>query len=301
MLDTTGVILTPGAHQFLIKAVGYEDVTVTVTVAAPLTPPTITGQSVSATGIKLDFIDNPDWRSKITGVYQNGNSVSIHASRIKRNVAGEVTLDFTGAALSPGTHQFVIKANGYEDVTLTVTVAAPLAPPTITVQSISAFAVTFNFTDNADWRSKITGVYQNGNSVSIHSSRIKRNVAGQVTLDFTGAALAPGTHRFVIKADGYEDVTVTINVAAPLAPPTITGQILNPTTVIFNFSDNADWRSKITGVYQNGNSASIHPSRINKNAAGQVTLDLTGITLAPGTHKFLIKADGYQDVMVEIN
>ncbi|MBQ4899490.1 DUF1533 domain-containing protein, partial [Paenibacillus sp. Marseille-P2973] len=59
-------------------------------------------------------------------------------------------------------------------------------------------------------RDGITGIYMNGNSLPIHSSRVNKSTAGKIDIDLTGGSLKPGTHQFLIKADWYEDVGVAI-------------------------------------------------------------------------------------------
>lgn len=175
-----------------------------------------------------------------------------------------------------------------------------LAPPTLTGTAPNADTVQITFSDDAAWRDNITGVYQNGNSAPIHSSRVNRSTPGMIEINLSGASLKPGTHQFLIKAEGYADALVTIDVPEPLAAPNLTGTAPNADTVRITFYDDAAWRDKITGVYQDGNSVPIHISRVNRSSAGMIEIDLTDASLKPGTHEFLIKAEGYKDVTVLI-
>ncbi|RJE85078.1 DUF1533 domain-containing protein [Paenibacillus sp. 1011MAR3C5] len=299
-INLTGASLSPGTHQFSIKAEGYADAVVTIEVLVPLAAPTLTGTAPNVDTVHISFSDDAAWRNKITGVYQNGNSVPIHSSRVNRSTAGVIDINLTGAALSPGTHQFLIKAEGYADAVVTIEVLVPLAAPTLTGTAPNVDTVHISFSDDAAWRNKITGVYLNGNSVPIHSSRVNRSTAGGIDINLTGASLSPGTHQFLIKAEGYADAVVTIEVDPPFAAPTLTGTAPNVDTVQISFSDDAAWRNKITGVYLNGNSVPIHSSRVNRSTAGVIDINLTGAALSPGTHQFLIKAEGYADAVVTI-
>ncbi|MFD0959975.1 hemoblobin-interacting domain-containing protein [Paenibacillus chungangensis] len=299
-IDLTGTPLPAGTHQFLIQAEGYADAVVTIEVAAPLTAPTLTGAAPNAETVQFTFADDAAWRGEITGVYLNGNSAPIHTSRVNRSVAGVIEIDLTGAPLPSGTHQFLIQAEGYADAVVTIEVTAPLTTPTLTGTAPDAETIQFTFSDDAAWRGEITGVYLNGNSAPIHTSRVNRSVAGVIEIDLTGAPLPPGTHQFLIQAEGYGDAVVTIEVTAPLTAPTVTGTAPNTETVQFTFADDAAWRGEIIGVYLNGNSMPIHISRVNTATAGIIEIDLTGAPLPPGTHQFLIQAEGYGDAVVTI-
>ncbi|MFD0716202.1 toxin Cry1Ac domain D-VI-related protein [Paenibacillus sp. GCM10027626] len=265
-----------------------------------LAAPTLTGTAPNVDTVRFTFSDDAAWRDKITGVYQNGNSVPIHSSRVNRSTAGIIEINLTGASLRPGTHEFLIKAEGYVDAVVTIEVPVPLAAPTLTGTTPNVDTVRITFADDAAWRDKITGVYQNGNSVPIHSSRVNRSTAGIIEINLAGASLRPGTHEFLIKAEGYADAAVTVEVAPPLTAPILTGTAPNVDTVRFTFTDDTAWRDKITGVYLNGNSIPIHSSRVNRSTAGIIEIDLTDASLRPGTHEFLIKAERYEDVMVVI-
>lgn len=111
------------------------------------------------------------------------------------------------------------------------------------------------------------------------------------------ALVADGTAKSALVADLQvaQDLLDQI-----LITPIIAATAPNNNTVQFTFFDDVAWRSSITGIYLNGNSASIHSSRINTSTAGLIVIDLTGASLSPGTHRFLIKAQGYKNIEVII-
>ena len=84
-------------------------------------------------------------------------------------------------------------------------------PPTLTGTALTPAMLEFIFTDDAVWRGKITEVTVDGKYPPIHSSRVNKNLAGKITIDY-GLNLTPGTHEFVFKATGYDDVVVTVTV-----------------------------------------------------------------------------------------
>ncbi|MGN7479183.1 hemoblobin-interacting domain-containing protein, partial [Solibacillus silvestris] len=193
----------------------------------------------------FSFAENADWRSKVTAVLVNNYSTS----HIVASAAGSMTVDISNMALSPGTHIFRLKASGYEDATIIVTIPElPLLPsPTITSYITDKGKFTLNFADNADWRDKLTEVYING--VRWDGTHFDKTVAGQVKIKLQ---YNPGTHTIVLKATGYADVTVTAIIPEPPQSPTITSYEIDKGKFTFNFADNADWRDKLTEVYING-------------------------------------------------
>lgn len=228
-----------------------------------------------------------------------------------KNAVAWLFTDPTKSALRAGVDQAAIDAarakvdlleDGTEksallaDLQLAQNLLSPiLAPPALTGTAPNTETVRFTFSDDAAWRDNITGVYLNGNSLPIHSSRVNKSIAGSIEINLSGASLKPGTHTFLIKATGYADAVISIEVAPPLPAPILTGSVPNNETVRFEFSDDAAWRDNITGVYLNNNLALIHPSRVNRTMAGRIDILLL---LKPGTHTFIIKATGYEDAIV---
>ncbi|MFC6332661.1 hemoblobin-interacting domain-containing protein, partial [Paenibacillus septentrionalis] len=299
-INFTDASLIPGTHQLLIKAAGYADVVVKIVVDPPLVAPTLTGTAPNVDTVRIIFTEDAAWRDKITGIYQNGNSSPIHSSRVNSTSAGIIEINLSGASLRPGMHQFLIKANGYADAVVTIEIDPPLAAPTLSGTATNVDTVRITFTDDAAWRGKITGVHLNGNSASIHISRINKSNAGIIEINLSGASLRPGMHQFLIKANGYADAVVTIEIDPPLAAPTLTGTAPNVDTVRITFDDDAAWRGKITGVFLNGNSWPVHSSRVNTTTEGIIEIDFTEASLSSGTHQFLIKAEGYEDTTAVI-
>ncbi|MDN4068456.1 S-layer homology domain-containing protein [Paenibacillus vini] len=252
------------------------------------------------------------------GGANNGSSGTGEHSKLiaAQNAVASLFTDSTKTALKAGVDQAAIEdaiakvallADGVEKTALleAIKIAQGLLNPILAAPALTGTipkpdTVQFTFTDDAVWRDGITGIYMNGNSLPIHSSRVNKSTAGKIDIDLTGGSLKPGTNKFLIKAEGYGDVEVTIEVPAPQAAPVLTGTIPKPDTVQFTFTDDAVWRDGITGIYMNGNSLPIHSSRVNKSTAGKIDIDLTGGSLKPGTHQFLFKADWYEDVGVAI-
>ncbi|QPR68015.1 S-layer homology domain-containing protein [Lysinibacillus macroides] len=125
--------------------------------------------------------------------------------------------------------------------------------------------------------------------------------------DVDQAAIDEATAKVALVADGTAKSALVADLKVAqdlldkiLTAPIITATAPNNNTVQFTFSDDVTWRSSITGIYLNGNSVPIHSARINTSTSGLIVIDLSGASLSPGTHRFLIKAQGYKNVEVII-
>ncbi len=300
MIDLSGAPYRPGVHKIVVKAEGYADAVVTFEIPMPLVTPSLVGTATNQETVNITFTDNPVWRGKITGVYKEGSTSPIHSSRVNLTTEGLITIDLTGAPYSPGIQKIIVKAEGYADAEVTFEVPVPLVSPSLVGTATNQETVNITFTDNPVWRGKITGVYKEGSTSPIHSSRVNLTTEGLITIDLTGAPYSPGIQKIIVKAEGYADAVVVFEVPAPIEPPTLSGIAPNPETVHITFNEDPTWRDKIIGVYKDGNSIPIHPSRVITTIEGFITIDLTEDALNPGAHEFTVKADGYDDASVII-
>jgi parallel beta-helix repeat protein len=79
-----------------------------------LTPPNLTADSIDnkvGQPIDIDFIDDPDWRTTITGVKVNGNALSSGQYAVS---AGKITI-MAGVFNAAGDYTVLVSAQGYED------------------------------------------------------------------------------------------------------------------------------------------------------------------------------------------
>jgi len=212
---------------------------------------------------------------------------------------GLITIDLSGAPFSPGIQKIIVKAEGYADAIVIFEVSAPIEPPKLFGIVVNQKTVNITFTENPEWRGKITGVYKEGSTLPIHPSRVNLTTEGLITIDLSGAPFSPGIQKIIVKAEGYADAVVIFEVPAPMEPPALSGIVLNPETVHITFNEDATWRDKIIGVYIDGNSIPIHPSRVT-TIEGIIMIDFKEATLNPGAHEFTVKADGYDDASVII-
>ncbi|QTD40831.1 hemoblobin-interacting domain-containing protein [Sporosarcina sp. Te-1] len=299
MIDVKDDALSPGTQRFIVKAEGYADAIVTIEVPIPIEPPALSGLVLNPENIQVTFIENAEWRGKITGIYKEGSTSPIHPSRVNITTEGLITINLTDAALSPGIQKLIVKADGYADAVVILEVPIPLTAPSLTGTAPNGENVKITFTDNPEWRGKITGIYKEGSTSPIHHSRVE-TTAGMIIIDLKDAALSPGIQKFLVKADGYADAIVTIEVPAPIEPPALSGVVINPENIQVTFIENAEWRGKITGIYKEGTTSPIHFSRVNTTTEGLITIDLTGAALSPGIQKLTVKAEGYADAIVTI-
>lgn len=125
-----GVLTSAGEHTITIKAMGYNDATITQNMEALLIPPTLTPITNNFLGqlVDITFMDDAIWRSAISsfsvdGTVLDSSQYTVTAGNI--NISSEV---FTSA----GDHTITIKATGYEDATVTQTMEAPSSSLTAT-------------------------------------------------------------------------------------------------------------------------------------------------------------------------
>lgn len=75
--------------------------------------------------IEFSFTDNPDWRTNVTQINGNSNKGAgflIPGGRLVRNTPGLLSNDILFGYNSAGVWTITLKATGYQDATITVTV-----------------------------------------------------------------------------------------------------------------------------------------------------------------------------------
>jgi len=97
---------------------------------------------------------------------------------------------------------------GTSQITVTVSNSMPvLTPPTLypsTKNNVTGKAITITFTDNSLWRSAITDVLVDGNSI-----KGKYTVSAGKLVISSGVFKTTGIYTVTVKAAGYSDATVT--------------------------------------------------------------------------------------------
>ncbi|MDD3652570.1 MAG: DUF1533 domain-containing protein [Desulfotomaculaceae bacterium] len=260
-------------------------------------PPALTADvsdNIVGQPVELTFTDDADWRAAITSVSVDGADL----------VDGEYTISDGKITISADVfteakdYTVVVKATGYEDACVMQTIRSGLhAPPSLTVDALDNVVgqpVELTYTDDAAWRAAITGVSVDGTDLIDGEYTIsdgKITIAADV---FTEAK----DYTVVVKATGYDDVSVTQTIRSGLhTPPSLTVDALDNVVgqpVEFTFSDDAAWRAAITGVSVDGTDLVDGKYTISD---GKITIAADVFTEAKD-YTVVVKATGYDEACV---
>lgn len=231
---TAATFASPGTYTVTVKATGYEDVAVTqfMAPAAVNLPPIVGNDNTDRMinkAIDLPFIDDPTWRSAITGItYFNANGSDQTTEFI---VPADKYVVLPGDIhilpnVFPGSIYYHIKANGYSDAvrlqTLYVGEGVPLNPPALIADSSSNVLgqdidVTFR---DANWRNYISGVAVNNTPLTTGQYTV---TAGKLRIAANAFTL-PGIYTITVFASNlpstysgqyYLDATVSQTIVSP--------------------------------------------------------------------------------------
>jgi hypothetical protein len=182
--------------------------------------------------IEVTFEDDEAWREAITGVSVDGTVL-----QEDRYTIGEGKLTFSaGVFTSIKDYSIVVKAKGYQDAILTQPIktgsgsGSGSEPGTKTPPTLTFDTKTYNedprdvriiFEEDATWQEAVTDVTANGKSIA---GRYECDEAGRISIDYN-IFKDVGEYTFTIKANGYQDATLKLNIEPYL---TITGAVATP-------------------------------------------------------------------------
>lgn len=305
-----------------------------------------------------------DWKNAITSITVNGKTYT-EKDAIKDlnknqyqwdNIHGTFDLTLQGHSFDQDENTIVIKATGYADTTIKVTnegslVGAPEDPaeeakpapaaPTATVDESGNVKLTFDAPDST-WRSKVSAVKVNDTAYTKFDDLTgdpgenqyewqESKGQGIDTLYLDKTSFNTGDNTVVISAEGYEDLTVTVEIADPETPA---AEQEAPTIV--KYEKAAFWGGNklyFSGEDGSGGDAAKVYLRALENSENHPSVKVNNTTYEPGTGgsgigsntyaisydyaaKYLelstnafkndgtntitIKADGYKDLVVTI-
>ena len=357
IVDKDGSVFNQdGKYTVTLDARYYNSLSATFTVSGEAkTAPQATDAEKSGENYVIHFGESAtsDWKNAITSITVNEKPYSKKGAITDLgknqyqwgNIHGTFDLTLQGHSFDQEENTIVIKATGYNDTTIKVTnkgslVGAPEDPaeeakpapaaPTATVDESGNVTLTFNNLDST-WQGKITSIKVNeqvyAEFTGSYSSEPGNNEydwqdgsqGRELYLDKT--SFETGANTVVISAEGYADLTVTVNIAKPEEPdtpdtqpaptaPTATVDDNGNVTLAFNNSDNT-WQGKITSIKVNEQVytefTGSYPSKPGNNeydwqygSQGQeLYLDKTSFN--PGANTVVISAEGYEDLTVKVN
>ncbi|PAE20340.1 hypothetical protein CHH80_12165 [Bacillus sp. 7504-2] len=295
IMDLSKVDFTPGNHTIRVDAEGYEPAKFIIEILEPvLIPPNLTGEVLSPQQFQASFADAPNWRESITDVWDIANERWIGKTKLTTTEVGKLILNVEGRIYQPGTYEFLIKAEGYEDAVLTVNVPKPKDAPEVRgyVTGINQFVIEFE--DDPAWREKVRYVYNETKKQTIYMGEVDTSQEGKITIKQTGYVYETGVHIFRIEAAGYEPVRIAIEKPESFTPPTLTGEAIGPELFQATFSDDPKWRESIVDVWDITNEEWLGKSKLTTTEEGKLILNVEGKSYGPGRHGFSVDASGYE-------
>jgi DMSO/TMAO reductase YedYZ molybdopterin-dependent catalytic subunit len=193
-----------------------------------LAPPALAADSTDNTvgkSMELTFEDDAAWRAAITAVCVDGEELQ---KDNEYSVSEGKIVIAAGIFTSAGNYNIVIKAEGYDDATVTQPIKTgsgsttdPKSPPALTADTGDIRDIKVTFTDDAAWRAAITDVTVNGKSIA---GKYDREQAEKITIDYD-VFDEVGEYTVTVIAAGYNDATLKLEIKPYL---TISGAVSVP-------------------------------------------------------------------------
>lgn len=343
-----------GKYTVTLDARYYNSLSATFNVSGEAkTAPQATDAEKSGENYVIHFGDSAtsDWKNAITSITVNEKPYSENDAIMDLNknqyqwdnIHGTFDLTLQGHSFDQDENIIVIKATGYADTTIKVTNKGSLvgasedpaeeakpapAAPTATVDESGNVTLTFNNLDST-WQGKITSIKVNDQEYSkfdgSYPSKPGNNEydwqygsqGQELYLDKT--SFKTGANTVVISAEGYADLTVTVNIAKPAEPPAPAEQ--EPPIVTeseydgmgafeLKFDNSEAARSYLSKgsfivvvnstTYKESESPYLWPDEFYVYAPGN-SISLSDSAFSKdGNTTIIIKAEGYKDLTITI-
>lgn len=306
IVDNDGSVFDQdGTYTVTLDARYYNSLSATFNVTGEQkAAPQATDAEKSGENYVIHFGDSAtsDWKNAITSItvnekpYSKKDAISALNKNEYRwdNTYGTLDLTLQGNGFSQDENTIVIKATGYNDTTIKVTsegslVGAPEDPaeeakpapaaPTATVDESGNVKLTFDAPDST-WRSKVSAVKVNDTAYTKFDDLTgdpgenqyewqESKGQGIDTLYLDKTSFNTGDNTVVISAEGYEDLTVNVNIKDNEEPGGETSILEVP-----NIS-NYGWSSNIIYFDQNGTNEAAQSYLNALSESGKVTVNGT--------------------------
>lgn len=271
-----------------------------------------------------------DWKNAITSITVNENPYSEKdaISALNKNeyrwdnTYGTFDLTLQGQSFTQDENTIVIKATGYADTTIKVTsegslVGAPEDPaeeakpapaaPTATVDESGNVTLAFGTIDKtlSDWRSAVDSsgsITVGGQTYSKFDSYTGNPGENQYewqeskgqgidTLYLDKTSFEPGANTVVISAEGYKDLTVTVNIEDPEKPPVSEDQVAPKATFEKSYSYGYLYFDKENDYSAEGKA---YVEAITEISVNGTEFSEPGYGSYPGTGEYYPSSSGYQ-------
>ena len=271
-----------------------------------------------------------DWKNAITSITVNENPYSEKdaISALNKNeyrwdnTYGTFDLTLQGQSFTQDENTIVIKATGYADTTIKVTsegslVGAPEDPaeeakpapaaPTATVDESGNVTLAFGTIDKtlSDWRSAVDSsgsITVGGQTYSKFDSYTGNPGENQYewqeskgqgidTLYLDKNSFKTGDNTVIISAEGYKDLTVTVNIAEPEKPPVSEDQAAPKATFEKSYGYGYLYFDKENDYSAEGKA---YVEAITEISVNGTEFSEPGYGSYPGTGEYYPSSSGYQ-------
>ncbi|MGD6894591.1 S-layer homology domain-containing protein [Bacillus infantis] len=181
-----------------------------------LTPPTVTG-SVGIYGPKLSYLTGTGWENKITSIaykFNDEEQINLELDYLDLD-SGEIWFE-TPAIRTGDKVVITIKARGYKDAIVKVDGPELLKHPTLTaVTHTSNIHPHFTFEDDPLWRNAITSITLRFDGEADPGEYYQSSIISEGNIELATDYDGAGQAVWTIKAEGYEDTVVTVDIVEP--------------------------------------------------------------------------------------
>lgn len=264
-----------------------------------------------------------DWKNAITSITVNEKPYSEKGAITDLNkngycwdnTYGALDLTLQGNGFSQDENTIVIKATGYNDTTIKVTsegslVSAPEDPaeeakpapaaPTATVDESGNVKLTFGNFDST-WQGKVSAVKVNDTTYTKYDwvdtpgenqyEWQESKGQGIDTLYLDKNSFNTGDNTVVISAEGYEDLTVNVNIEEPEKPPVCEDQAAPKATFEKSYGYGYLYFDKENNNSQSGKA---YVDAITEISVNDVEFSESDYGYYPGTGEYYPSSSGYE-------
>lgn len=313
---STRIIVNEGTNTITIVAADKagNSTTVTRTVKVGLTLPTITNITPNTDltvkegeVVTISFHSDAVHGSAFFRILMPSNNNALQGTGFPMNEVSDGY--YVGTWTVPGNLNLV---NGVVEVEITnnagnkataeasgrITVIMNKIPPMLIPDmdgNVKGKDITITYEPNSQWMNAISNVLVNGQSAAgnyvVESGKIVINGSMFVI---------PGDYLIAVVANGYKTagvaqpiLDIVLLVPPTLSPSTLTNYIGRGLTIFF--TDDPAWRAAITNITVNGESIAGKFTVTD----GKISINASAFPM-PGTYKIDVKAEGYEDAVVEV-
>lgn len=327
IVDNDGSVFDQdGTYTVTLDARYYNSLSATFNVTGEQkAAPQATDAEKSGENYVIHFGDSAtsDWKNAITSItvnekpYSKKDAISALNKNEYRwdNTYGTLDLTLQGNGFSQDENTIVIKATGYNDTTIKVTsegglVGAPEDPaeeakpapaaPTATVDENGNVKLTFGNFDST-WQGKVSAVKVNDTTYTKYDwvdtpgenqyEWQESKGQGIDTLYLDKNSFNTGDNTVVISAEGYEDLTVNVNIEEPEKPPVCEDQAAPKATFEKSYGYGYLYFDKENNNSQSGKA---YVDAITEISVNDVEFSESDYGYYPGTGEYYPSSSGYE-------